>query len=333
MYCLALAYGSLYPLTGWRPLGSSWANPLLGAFPKYWTWGDVVANVALYLPLGALLAWSLKGRLNWWSTVASGVVLGLAISGCLETLQSFLPPRVPSSLDWFANTVGAGLGAAAVRFVQPRFRRPHAASAVVWHRPERPDTVRPLVWGLIGLWLAVQCAPQTLMFEAGVLPRPWRPSAVVLSADLILITEAWVVACAMLVSGLLLRMALRPGPYFPFLVSLLIAIGTGANLIAAWVLHGAPLWLPAGAQAGLVLGALGLGLCLPARPSARRIVMLVALVSMVIVGNLTPPHAYRDDLFSTLLQPGLRNLLGLLDALSLAWPLLVWWVVRLDSRS
>jgi VanZ family protein len=68
-----------------------------------------VLNVLLFVPLGVLGAllrprWPL---LRW-------VVLGVALSGALETVQSLLPDRDASPVDVLANAAGVVLGAAAV---------------------------------------------------------------------------------------------------------------------------------------------------------------------------------------------------------------------------
>ncbi len=75
-----------------RPL--TWAgaaHPSLLAF-------DIVANVLLFVPLGALA----PGR----RTLAAGLLLSVAI----ETTQALLPPRTPSLLDVLANSLGVTLG-------------------------------------------------------------------------------------------------------------------------------------------------------------------------------------------------------------------------------
>ena len=105
-----IVYASLYPFEGWRDQGlMPWAF-LTAPWPKYWTAFDVSTNVLAYVPLGFCLAlgWLRHGgkkRWVWpWAIVAS------LLSLSLEGLQSYLPMRVASQLDWLANSVGAVLG-------------------------------------------------------------------------------------------------------------------------------------------------------------------------------------------------------------------------------
>lgn len=72
------------------------------------------ANVALFAPLGALIA-SVAMRPLWW---VSGVV-GLALSLSVEFAQDLLlPARLASAGDLAANTAGALLGGIVVAVVR-----------------------------------------------------------------------------------------------------------------------------------------------------------------------------------------------------------------------
>ena len=110
LICLII-YASLYPFTDWRNQGISPLTYLTAPLPKYWTGFDVAANLLGYAPLGFLLTLaSLRsGHIKWAMLLA---VLGaLLLSLGLETLQSYLPSRIPSNVDLVLNTLGAALGA------------------------------------------------------------------------------------------------------------------------------------------------------------------------------------------------------------------------------
>lgn len=77
------------------------------------------ANVALFLPLGALIALLVMPPL--WGV--SGV-LGLTLSLCVEFCQYlFLPQRFASPYDLASNTLGALLGGVIVAIVRWSFYR------------------------------------------------------------------------------------------------------------------------------------------------------------------------------------------------------------------
>ena len=111
MYAVLIVYASLYPFADWRNQGiEPWAF-IATPISRYWTGFDVGVNIVGYVPLGGLLALGmLRSRRSphplLWS-VCAGALLAMA----METLQSYLPARVPSREDFLLNTFGAGLGA------------------------------------------------------------------------------------------------------------------------------------------------------------------------------------------------------------------------------
>eukprot|EP01041_Mallomonas_annulata_P022862 gene22862-43251_t len=105
-----VVYASLYPFSGWRDQGEVPLAFLQAPLPQYWTGFDIAANLVGYAPLGFLLALALRrsGEGRWTWLVAWG--LPVLLSVVVETLQSYLPMRVPSNVDLALNAVGAALG-------------------------------------------------------------------------------------------------------------------------------------------------------------------------------------------------------------------------------
>ena len=111
IYTGLILYASLYPFSDWRYQGIVPWTFLGGAPPKYWTGFDVAVNVVGYVPLGFLLVLSALrvGRDRF--AVASATLLAGLLSFSMESLQSYLPARVPSNVDLGLNLLGAWLGA------------------------------------------------------------------------------------------------------------------------------------------------------------------------------------------------------------------------------
>jgi VanZ family protein len=87
-------------------------------------WPDVLANIALYIPLGLLVRAALRRR--GWGVVtsfAAALLLGLVLSGLVECVQAFSVRRMSSLVDWVANVAGAGLGALSFTTVRLFVRR------------------------------------------------------------------------------------------------------------------------------------------------------------------------------------------------------------------
>lgn len=92
----------------------------------YWTRLEVLANVAMFVPLAMLLVFVLGAR-RWW--IALGLCLAATVG--IEAVQHlFLPGRVASVKDIVANGVGALLGVALAAVVEAavRARRRRAAA-------------------------------------------------------------------------------------------------------------------------------------------------------------------------------------------------------------
>lgn len=112
LYAALIVYASLSPFAGWKqPAGV----PLFGfghmPWQPWWTWFDIVSNLVGYMPLGALLlgAQVRSGRpvgLSALNTLIAAALLSL----CMESLQNWLPQRVPSITDWLVNGAGAMAG-------------------------------------------------------------------------------------------------------------------------------------------------------------------------------------------------------------------------------
>jgi len=110
MYIGLIFYASLYPFADWRFQGVvPWAF-LSSPLPKYWTGFDVAINVLGYMPLGFLLVLSaVRTGKAPYAVVLATLMAGL-LSLTMESLQNYLPARVPSNVDLGLNVLGAWLG-------------------------------------------------------------------------------------------------------------------------------------------------------------------------------------------------------------------------------
>lgn len=116
-YVGLIVYASLNPFVGWRLPGVSPLAFLSRSWWPWWTGFDLVSNLLGYLPLGALLfiaqvrSGSAVRRAAWRALLAAGL-----LSLVMETLQNYLPTRIPSNVDLSLNTGGAALGIAIAAF-------------------------------------------------------------------------------------------------------------------------------------------------------------------------------------------------------------------------
>lgn len=358
-YLLALVYGSLYPWTGWRAIGLPRFDFLFEPWPRYWTWFDLLVNVLVYLPPGALLAAVLARRLRPAPAMFGALVLASCVSLALEALQSLLPGRVPARTDWLANSVGALLGA----WLSSKLARSTGWRRQGWHRESLPAAEAGAGLALLVAWVAIQMHPQRLLFGTGdVVEQLLGLAAAVVAelsdADLPAIgapagapdfhavvraqaehgvqIEAFGTASAVVAIGLIVREIWPAGGPRLLATAGLLSAAMAVRSISGAVLLGpgqAFAWLSAGAQGGLVTGAVALAVLSAGRRIARLRVTLAALLLTSLLTSVFPPDAYHDSTLRVWNQGAWRNFNGLLQGLAMLWPFaaIAWCAARLRT--
>jgi VanZ family protein len=355
LFVAAVAVATLYPLTEWRLHAPGPLSFLSNGLPRWWTWFDVLSNVLAYLMLGLLLTLGWLERLRPPVAILAAGLACAALSLSLEVSQSYLPARVPSLLDWLANTAGglAGgwLGATLNRAGQRADRLPTPV------RDRWYEQAPPAGWVLLLLWLSVQLVPQRLLFATGHV----EPALQLLLDDLLpgdapdlstwtdalwsdtaptgygVAIEAASVMCAVgavgslafaLVQGSRRRLALLAG---------IATVAFGLRSIATQMVYGvgAPFaWLTPGAQGGLVVGAAMLYGIETLGPRTRAVSAVVLVATGTLLVNLAPEDRYFETTLAGMQAGQLVNLHGLLRSVSLVWPLLaIVWFSRRARRA
>jgi VanZ family protein len=312
-----IVYASLYPFGEWRASGQPPWQFLVLAWPRYWTAFDLLANLLGYLPFGALVcvAMSRAGRAPGAGVLAA-VLAGAALSLAMETLQNYLPRRVPSNLDLAMNVAGSALGAVLAwaadrlggvsRWQSVRERWFIAGSAgglallVLWPAALLFPTPVPLGLGQVlprlqeGLQWALEGSP--------VLPSlaPWLDAQLPyqpLGAG----QELATVALGLLAPCMVALSVARPGWRRLALVAGAVLLGAGATTLSTAMNFGpqhALAWRTPNAEAGFALGAT---LALVAAALPRRAAAGIGLVALSALVALVA-HAPADPYFAQSLQ-------------------------------
>lgn len=158
-----IIYASLHPFEGWRWPGQSPWVFISAPLPRYWTRFDVISNLLGYAPLGFLCVLvvirSGLSRWAWWLAVLAPALLSLS----LETVQSCLPARVSSNVDWLLNTLGGAMGAWLAWWLS------RTGLMLRWQRLRghwfEPDAHSALL--LLALWPVALLYPTPLPFGVG----------------------------------------------------------------------------------------------------------------------------------------------------------------------
>lgn len=347
-----IVYASLYPFTEWRDQGiAPWAF-LSAPLPRYWTRFDVMANVLGYAPVGFLLALSAlrSGRARRASTaVLLAALAAAALSLLMEALQSYLPARVPSNVDFVLNAAG-GLGGAAVAGLLERmgaidhwsrFRArwfvAHARGAIV----------------LLALWPMALLFPATVPFGLGhVLERveealvaalgdtpfiEWLPLREVELQPLVPGVEALCVVLGVLIPCLLGYSVLRSLRQRVVFATGAVALGVAVTALSAALSYGpthAWAWLDRPAMVGLQLGVVFVAALLPVPRRGCAALVLLALAVYLLLLNQAPTSAYLAQTLQTWEQGRFIRFHGLAQWLGWLWPYaaMVYVLIRVSQR-
>jgi VanZ family protein len=239
-----IVFGSLYPfsfsLTDAEGLGRFGGLPRAGT-----TRSDVAANVLLYVPLGACLAWLLAPRLGAALAVAVATVSGALLSFSIETAQLFETRRVASLADFACNSAGAFAGSClALAIARTRHNLRSSRLAGLLHHP--------VATALFVSWLGFRLAP----FAPTLDPADWSASVAPLFAGKDFAATAFLAHAIAWLALLLVAGRLAPGRAIPFAAGAMAIVLAGRILFTGLALAGEEL---AGMAVALLL----------ARPLAR----------------------------------------------------------------
>jgi VanZ family protein len=327
-----VVYGSLHPFAGWRDTGVSPFAFLEGGWPRYWTVFDLAANVAVYLPLGFFLGLALSRLRGRFTGMALATLLAGAISFGLESVQTWLPSRVPSNLDLACNTLGGLLGALWAQAVGPRVLLRITA---LEHKLIAPIPHAELGLTLLGLWLLVPLSPETLLFGAGDLRQMFAlTGAMPFAAESFVMIEASITAFNVLAVGLIVRMlcarlaiAYLITPLF-LLLCLVVATCRPPSWSARRCAGLADPGRPARPDVGTAI--LLVAMALPATP--RLMIAALALMAGTVLVNLAPPNPYSAAALAAWRQGHFLNFNGLTRLIATLWPFLTLPFLMLSAR-
>lgn len=335
LYVGLVVYASLYPFAQWRYQGvAPWAF-LTMPWPRYWSAFDLVTNFLGYVPVGFLLTLSVvrRGSAHYaaaWVTLLAGV-----LSLLLESLQSYLPMRVPSNLDLALNTLGAGAGATLAWSLEKL--GVIARWSVFKARWFVADAQGGLV--LLTLWPAALLFPAAVPFGLGqVLERleaalgdllqgtpflDWLPVRE-LELQPLLVPVQWLcVVLGLLIPCLLGYCIIKSALQRVKFMLLLLLIALLVSALSAALSYGpqyAWVWFSAPVKAGFLSAALLLLLLvwLPWRVCAA--LMLLALGIDLSLLNQASANPYFANTLATWEQGGFIRFHGLAQWLGWLWP-------------
>ena len=335
MYVVLLVYASLYPFAEWRDQGVvPWAF-LLAPLPRYWTGFDVAINLVGYAPLGGLLALSVLRTRSSKHPVLLPLLFATLLSLAMESLQTYLPTRVPSKEDWLLNTAGAWLGAVGTLVLE------RLGAIDRWNRVRARWFVEHSRGGIVLLatWPLALLFPAAVPFGLGqVMERglealaeqlqdspflEWLPldevglQPLIPSAEMLCVLLGLLIPC--LLGFCIIRSVARRAVFVLMVLTAGVAT-TGLSAALSWGPVHAWAWLDLPAQFGVV-GAVVLALALvivPWRASAA--LALLSLGIYLSVLNQAPANPYFAQTLFAWEQGRFIRFNGLAQWLGWLWP-------------
>ncbi len=348
IYAALIIYASLYPFEGWRSQGVDWTAFLWAPWPRYWTGFDVLSNVLGYAPIGFIVALALRRSAIHSPAVPLALLMSSMLSLGMESLQLFLPARVPSNVDWGLNTFGALIGASSAWTLE-RFgfldRWSRFRANWFW-----PDAKGSLV--LLALWPVALLFPAPVPLGLGqVLERAedalalslqdtpwldWLPVREVELQPLLPVYEALCVTLGLLMPCFLAFSLIRHLHQKCIAWILILGLGVGVTGLSAALTYG-PLhawdWINAPVQLALVMAAMVSIPLMWMKEKTLQVLALVGLVLQLTMLNNASASAYFSLTLHNWEQGQFIRFHGLIQWLGWLWPfvLVAYLMIRLSS--
>jgi hypothetical protein len=272
-----------------------------------------------------------RGGVALWGPI----VLACLLSLCMETLQNYLPGRVPSREDWLLNTAGALLGAAVAVLLERWGAIDHwSRFRARWFVPQARGGLT-----LLALWPTALLFPAAVPFGLGqVVERlewalaewlddtpllEWIP---VRAAELQPLLPGSQVICVMLgllipclLGSCVIRSRWRRALFVPVCVGMGVAV-TALSAALSWGPSHAWAWLDLPAQIGIVAAFVsGIAMALaPWRASATLLLLVLGLHLNLL--NQAPESAYFAQTLHEWEQGRFIRFHGLAQWLGWVWP-------------
>lgn len=321
-FALVIVFASLYPFSGWTDPGIATLSFVSRRMPRHVLWGDFLINFTAYVPLGffACLAFHTRRGAFFFATF-----LCCLLSLAMESAQMYLPARVASNLDWFANSAGGMAGAlTALRAKRLPIFDIHLVrlrDAWILHGATGDAGI-----ALIALWLFTQTNPSLPLMGSWILDKGQFLQRLFIPHSFSL-PEAGSVALNLLSFGLVMSLMLREErkKVAPVVLMLVLAILI-KSAMAGFLLKPAVFFAWANQEA---FAGVGVGLALifafnRQPPGIRAIIAAMAIAAQIAFTIFTPHIASpTSELFLFNWKYGqLFTLNGATSFLARLWPYL-----------
>lgn len=319
-------------------------------WPQYLTNFDVFSNVLGYAPLGFFFALAFHRTRPLLPALTVATLMAAGLSWVMESLQFFLPLRVPSNLDWLLNVLGAWLGGLAAMVLT------WAGLLARWSRFRAKWFIAEARGALVllALWPIGLLFPAPVAFGLGQIYErleeaiagwlqgtPWLEWLPLREVELQPMLQGAEVLCVLL--GLILPCLLafsvvktRQQRWFALLV--ILTLGLFASALSAALTYG-PVhawdWTSSEVRAGLVAAVFASSAAAFLSRRACLVIALTCLVLQLALLNNSATDAYFSVTLQTWEQGRFIRFHGLIQWIGWLWPYvaLAYLMQRLSTSS
>jgi len=324
---LLMAYASLNPFEfRFETPVEPWAW-IFAPIPKYITFFDVSANIIGYIPLGFLMIFALFPKFRKWRALWLSVLVGMLLSAVLESLQIWIPGRISSRVDWWANSLGTLIGGL---FALP-FRPVWLSGSSIDQRRHAWFGQRLSFFILFMLFPWAQIFPQNawlsmgdLGLSSGRLLSFWAMPKDHAAQEFVMTGVAVIAIGSFFLYGMK-----RNGPKLQLFFYLLIWTILIKSFITGvqFGLESSLNWLTQFSTLGMIVGCVMIWMIGSLSTQFHWWIAFLGLIAMVVMSNLLPIHPYHIQILEGLTGGRLTHFYGMLEWLTWIWPALALYTL------
>lgn len=331
LYVCLVIYATLTPFNFVGSSSLTFWDWIFAPVPKYIPLFDVLSNVIGYMPFGFLMVFTIFPYIRKWQALIFTVLMGLVFSGILESLQTYIPTRISSPIDWYANGLGALIGALFAIPLSPE-----------WLSGNLAERVRASYFGKYqGFFLMMilcpiaQIYPQNAWLGMGDIGlwatkiSPYWSFPLDNASQEILITTI-----ASFGIGTFFLFGIRQKATSLKTIAILFALMVMLKTFISQFQFGQTgmfRWWSLSIGIGLALGYFFIYLVSHFKKRSQWCLALMALVSLILLVNILPNNPYFLSQLEQLPQGSFMHVNGLLKWISSIWPFLAIFLL-LKSR-
>ncbi|SMC63763.1 VanZ family protein [Polynucleobacter kasalickyi] len=301
--------------------------------PKYIPLFDVEVNVLGYLPLGFLTVFALFPRWVKWPAFIFSLLFGIILSASLESAQTYLSTRVANLTDLYANALGTFIGALLAITIHP-----------VWLSEQLTTRFRITLKGknqgiflLLAIFPIAQIFPQNVWLGMGDFNLAFLRISPYWSTLLNNTTQEVIIAALAVISTSAFLMC-GTSMQFPKIkvVFSIIFVGGVLKIAMSQLQYGSfdiKHWISIANLAGVIIGFIGAIVIRNCSRVTQWVVALVGFILLLILVNILPQNPYYLSQLQLLPQGRLTHFNGLLESITMIWPLLAIFLLTKQYKS